>query len=57
MTHHRIDELDAIVTGRIMTRGDHHTDSLAIQFPRAQGCQQPNAIDNRVKQRAESIIS
>ena len=40
-----------------MTRGNHHTDSLTIQFSRAQGCQQPNAIDNRVKQRAESIIS
>ena len=49
-THHRIDELDAIVVGRIMACSDHHTDSLAIEFSRAQGCQQPNAIDDRVEE-------
>ena len=58
-THHRVHELDTVVLGRVVARGDHDTNGLAIELPRAQGSQQADTIDDGVQKvpvvlRAES---
>lgn len=50
MTYHRINKLDAIIFWWIMTRSNHHTDRLSIEFPRTQGREQANTEHNRVQE-------
>jgi hypothetical protein len=47
--YHRVDELDAIVLGGVVTGGDHDTNGLAIELARAQRGQESNTVDNRVE--------
>ena len=51
-SYHWIHQFDTIITWRIVARSDHHTNDLAIQLSRAQGCQHSCAEDNRVEERA-----
>ena len=51
--YHRVDKLDAVVLGRIVTGGDHDTDGLAIELARAQRGQETDTVDDRVEDVAE----
>ena len=37
-----------------MTRSNHYSDCLTIQLPRAQGCKQPNTVDNGIEEVTEA---
>jgi hypothetical protein len=51
--YHRVDELDAIILGRVVTGSDHNTNGLAIELARAQRGQESNTVDDRVEDVAE----
>jgi hypothetical protein len=51
--YHRVDELDTVVLGRVVTGSDHDTDGLAIELARAQRGQESNTVDDRVEDVAE----
>jgi hypothetical protein len=51
--YHRVDKLDTIVLGRIVTGGDHNTNGLAIELARAQRGQESDTVDDRVEDVAE----
>jgi len=50
VSYHGINELHTIVLWRVVTGGNHDTNRLAIEFPRSQGGEQANTMDNGIEQ-------
>lgn len=49
-THHRVHKLNAVILGRVVARGDHDTNGLAVELPRAEGSQQANTVYDGIQQ-------
>jgi hypothetical protein len=54
--YQRIDELDAVVFGRIVARCDHDANGLAIEFPGPEGSEEADAEDDRVEEVASGAV-
>lgn len=52
-TYHRIDQLDTIVFGGVVTGGHHHTDPLSAELLGSQTSKQAHSKNNRVEKVTE----